>query len=100
MPALAALLVPFLVWLVSGIIGRIIFSLGVGFVEYLGIQYLIDQTNNFISGLVGGLPAPLVEAWTVIGFQVALNMIMTAYAMRITIIGVRKLTFIPATPPV
>lgn len=91
--ALLPILGRVLAYVLGSLVGKIIFGLGVGYVEYKGVELVISQTHSYINSLTSGFPPEILEAWTVFGFPTALNMIFAAYSTRITIMGVRKITF-------
>lgn len=87
MPLFVAALIGGLIQALGTIVGRILISLGVGFVTYQGITATIDYVKSVIVSNLGGLPADVVGIASVCQLDTAVSIIFSAIAVRFVIQG-------------
>lgn len=90
-----AVLVAVLGFVVSSVIVKILFALGVGFFTYTGLTALIDQLLGYVSVTTGGLPASIIQIMNLAGFSQAFSIVSAALVARATIQSMR--VFVGAT---
>lgn len=81
--------------LLGNLITKIIFALGIGFISYKGADVLISHVTSYIASQTGVIPAELSEAWNALGCQIAMNMILSAYTTKLSLVGATKLVMTP-----
>lgn len=90
-----AVLVALLGFVVSSVIVKILFALGVGFFTYTGLTALIDQLLGYVSVTTGGLPASIIQMMNLAGFSQAFGIVSAALVARATIQSMK--VFVGAT---
>lgn len=93
MGALIGLLIPNLAFAMGYLIVRLFLALGIGFVTYLGFDTLMTNVLTFINTQLSGTSASIAEAITTLNVPQAFTIITAAITTRITINGLRKLSF-------
>lgn len=87
MPIFLAALLGGLVTATGSIVGRVLISLGLGFVAYSGISVLLSWIQNEIfSGLLGVDPLILTVA-SLLQVDTAINILFSAVAIRLVLQG-------------
>jgi hypothetical protein len=71
---------------------RVLAGVGVGVVVYQGVNALLDSVVYQVSAGLAGLPASGLAILQLLGFQTALSIILSAVAVRLTLLGVSALT--------
>lgn len=74
------------------LVKKVLVALGIGTVTMIGLTALSTAAKGFITAQVGGMPADVVQLLGVIKFDVAVNIIFSAFTTRATIAGVNKVT--------
>jgi len=72
----------FLSFIAAGVVSRILLSLGIGVVSYVGMSIVTDYAFSQITSAFNDLPALLVHFAAVLKVDVAVNMIMGAVTAR------------------
>lgn len=88
MPALARILWGAFLVLVDSLIGRALLALGIGFVEFLGFQYLMDQAKGYIATAMGNVGGSILVEWA--GFfmlDVHVTIILSAIGIKMVLNG-------------
>lgn len=86
MPFVTALLTG-LATLLGPMLLNFLFSLGVGFITYVGIKALVDAALAQVVALVGGMSAEVVTLLAVMNVDKAITIIFSALAVRLTLMG-------------
>lgn len=84
MPWIISVLLGGLLRLVGSFVGRVLVSLGFGFVEYLGISTLVDSVKTQASGLISSVGGSSLAEWA--GFfriDVHLTIIISAIGVKV-----------------
>lgn len=63
MPWIISVLLGGLIQIVGSLVGRVLLALGFGFVEYTGINLLIDSAKTSALTLLGGVGASSIAEW-------------------------------------
>lgn len=71
---------------------RLLVGLGVGVVVYHGIGTLLDSVELEIAGAYGDLMGDAAAILDMLGFRVALSVILSAFSVRLAIAGVNMVT--------
>lgn len=87
MPLLVAALIGGLIQALGTIVGRVLVSLGVGFVAYQGITATLDYIKDTIETNLSGLPAKLVQIASVTQLDTAVSIVFSAILVRLLIKG-------------
>lgn len=77
--------------LVGPIIWKIVASLGIGLVAYVGLDALISQASAAILNNVGQLTGSLYQMAGLLGMMQAINIILSAMAVRASLAVVNKI---------
>ncbi|HSI23789.1 MAG TPA: DUF2523 domain-containing protein [Methylophilaceae bacterium] len=93
MPLLVSALIGGLIQALGTIVGRLLISLGVGFVAYTGISSGIDYLKGQVVSRLGGLPADIVSILSLGQLDTAISITFSAIAVRLLIQGVSGGTF-------
>lgn len=88
MQALIAALITSLVPLVK----MVLKALGIGLVSYVGINFILGQITDVIINNALSLPVSVQQILGLLKFDVALNIILSAVATRLTLRGIDKAT--------
>ena len=84
MPLILSALLGGLLQIAGSMVGRVLLSLGFGFVEYAGISMLIDSVKQQATGLIGAVGASSLAEWA--GFfriDVHLSIILSAIGVKV-----------------
>ena len=95
MPWIVSVLLAALLQAAASFVGRVLIAMGLGFVEYLGIQALFDQVKN--SALALAAPGPLIEWAGFLRIDQHLSIIISAIGVKLLLRGlsggsIKKLT--------
>jgi len=82
MPVLVAALGRLLLWVGGSLIGKILLGLGIGVVASKGVDVMMSHLQSYVSSLIGGIDPIYSQAFDAFGFNVALNMLTSAYVAR------------------
>lgn len=100
MPKLLSLLLGGLIEIANSILGRVLLGLGLGFVEYMGLQALFDGVKAQAEGLASSFTGAgaLLEWAGFLRIDVHLSIIISAVSMKMLLNGltgdkVRRLRF-------
>ena len=87
MPLLIAALWGALLNIAGSLVGRVLLSLGIGYVAFSGVDTSITLAKNqFLSGL-SGIPADAVGLASTMKIGVCISMLLAALATRLAISG-------------
>lgn len=83
---------PLAAWSIAGIviipfIFRILLSLGIGIAAYKGLDAIKDFAFDEIVAAFSGLPPQLVQVFSTMRVDEAINVIFAAFAIRLTLNG-------------
>lgn len=70
---------------------RVMAAIGIGFVTYSGINWVLDQVTAQVQGAFGGMSQTMVDAVTILQIDQALSVILSAYAIVGFLAGSRVL---------
>ena len=82
--------------LLGSLIPKILFALGIGFISYQGADVLISHVTTYIAAQLSFNGGQFPDLWQMFGCQIMLNMILSAYSTKLTLIGATKLVMKPA----
>lgn len=68
---------------------RVLFSLGVGFVSFKGIDLLVNLLYQHIQGYINGLPGTVLQFFAVMNGDRFLELVFTAYTVRMALRGLQ-----------
>ncbi len=97
MPWIVSVVLGGLLQIVGSLVGRVLLALGLGFVEYTGINMLIESAKSSALSLIGGVGSSVIADWagflmidqhvsiilSAIGAKVALNALGGASVKRL-----------------
>jgi hypothetical protein len=63
MPWIISVLLGGLLQIVGSVVGRVLLALGFGFVEYVGINLLIESAKASATSLLGGVGGSIIGEW-------------------------------------
>jgi hypothetical protein len=90
MPLLVSALIGGLIQALGTIVGRLLISLGIGFVAYQGIDTTLDYVKSVIVSNLQGLPADVVTIASVCQLDTAVSIIFSAIVVRFAIQGLQS----------
>lgn len=82
----------FLSAIVGPLVAKVLTSLGMGAVTYIGITVLLSAVRTYLIGSVTGLPADLLAILGLFKLDVAVNIMLSAVAARAALSGVNRTT--------
>lgn len=80
-----ALLAPLLIWILSSAVAKILFSIGIGFMTYTGIQALVEDFLDASTGFLSQLPSEILSLLHIAGVDQAISIIGGALLTRAAI---------------
>jgi hypothetical protein len=87
MPVFLAALGGVLINVAGSIAGQVLIALGISVITYSGVDLLLDRLKADTLSAFSGLPADLVGLLAYMKVGVAMNIIMSAVAVRMTLSG-------------
>jgi len=98
MPVFIAMIIGGLIQAAGSIVGRVLISLGIGFVAYEGISAGLDSLKAQAMSHLSVLPAALLGVLGVLKVGTAINIVFAAYTARLILAGmmsgtVRRMVF-------
>lgn len=87
MPVFLAALLGGLVSAAGSIVGRVLISLGIGYVTYQGLSTAMDYMKNLVWTNLGSLAADILQLVSVLEVDTAINIMFSAVAARLVIRG-------------
>lgn len=95
MPYLLAFLGTFFAASLRGIVARVLATLGLGLVSYVGVSVAVDNAKALIHSHVGGMPSDMLNLMGLAGLDVFLSLIVSAYfgslVYRVSMMGAKRL---------
>ena len=88
MPLFLAALLGGLISALGSVIGRILISLGIGFVTYQGFNVLLGFIKTRITTEISSLDPLILQIFSTLQIDTAINILFSAYAVRLVIQGV------------
>lgn len=88
MPIFLAALLGGLVSALGSMVGRVILSLGLGFVTYQGFSVLLDFIKDRVFQELLGLDSLIIQVISTLQIDSAINVLFSALAVRLVIQGV------------
>lgn len=87
MPLFIAALIGGLIQAAGTLVGKVLISLGIGYVTYTGLDTSLDWIKSQIALSVGGLPAQTVSVLGAAQVGSALSVVLSAIAARMLLDG-------------
>lgn len=87
MPVFIAALIGGLIQAAGTFVGRVLISLGFGYVVMTGIDTSLDWIQGMIAGSFGGLPARVMSVLSATGVGSAVSIVASAIAARMLLDG-------------
>jgi len=87
MPVFIASLVGALVQAAGTIVGRVLLSLGIGYVSYTGIDTSLVWLRQAIAAQWGGLPAQTLSVMSAVQLGSGVSVLLSAVAARLVLEG-------------
>lgn len=88
MPWIISTLLGGLIQIAGSLLGRVLLGLGLGFVEYQGINLLIDSAKNSALGMFGSVGGSIIGEWA--GFFLLdqhVSIILSAIGVKVVLHG-------------
>lgn len=82
----------FLSTIVGPLVAKVLTSLGIGAVSYVGITVLLSSVKTYLVGQVSGMPGDVISLFGVARVDVAVNIALSAVAARAALSGVNLST--------
>jgi hypothetical protein len=82
----------FLSSIVGPLAAKILTSLGLGAVTYIGITALLTTVRIYLINNVGGVPADIAMLFGLLKVDIAINIMLSAVTARAVIAGMNKTT--------
>lgn len=60
---------------------RVMAAIGIGFVSYTGINWVLDQITAQVQSAFGGMSQTMIDAVTILQIDQALSLVLSAYAV-------------------
>lgn len=90
MPYLVSALLGGLLRLIGYLAFKVLFSLGIGFVVYKGLETTIDFVKDYALSSLGSLPGEIVSLMAYMKVGVCINIIFSAMLVRMLINGLQS----------
>lgn len=74
----------------AGLVTKILSSLGIGTITYIGLSELVATLVANVQGFLGGLPAELAQLVYLSGIGQGIGLILSAIVTRITLVQLKK----------
>lgn len=87
MPIFLAALLGGFVTALGSMVGRVLISLGLGFVTYQGFTVLLDFIKNRVFSELLGVDSMAVQVFSALNIDSAINVLFSAFAVRLVIAG-------------
>lgn len=87
-----AALIPAFANLLATFAGKLLVSLGITAVTYVGLERVVKQFTDKITSNVTGVPHDILQIFYISGGGVALNIILGAFTFYVSVKGVTQLT--------
>lgn len=87
MPLFIAALLGGLVQSAGSIVGRVLLSLGIGYVVFSGVDTSITFARDFLVARIGAMPANAVAAASLMKVGVCISILTSALAARLVLEG-------------
>lgn len=78
----------FLMIVIVPLIWMALKAIGIGFVTYTGMNFLMDNAINMFYQRIGEMPQAMVQIFGILDIDVAFNIIVSAFAIRAAMNGV------------
>lgn len=82
----------FLSSIVGPLAAKILTSLGIGAITYVGITALLASVKTYLLGSVTGMPADVLALFGLIKLDIAVNIMLSAVAARAALSGMNAST--------
>lgn len=82
----------FLSAIVGPLAAKILTSLGIGAVTYIGITALLAAVRTYLLGNVTGMPADVLALFGLIKLDIAINIMLSAVTARAVLSGMNRST--------
>lgn len=87
----------FLAAAIGGIVARVLFSIGLGVVSYVGVTSLMDRLVSMVHSELGGITSDVLHLVGMAGFDVFLSLALSAHIGTVTFLmastGFKRLQF-------
>lgn len=90
MPAIIAVLWGAFYSMIGTLVGRVLFSLGMGYVTYSGFDYMLNSIKNQVVGYFSGAGQDILGVLYHAQFDKCISIIFSAILIRLTLAGVNK----------
>jgi cell division protein FtsX len=81
--------------LLMGIAGsvakRVLLSLGIGFITFVGLSAAMDSMKSQVLAAWGAMPASVIQYLSLAGVGIALGIVLGALATRVSMVSLSKL---------
>ena len=84
-----------LIWLVTNIGGRVLISLGMGFISYASVTIAFELVVSNFSTIWSGVPSAILAILSIAGFPTAMGWVIGALLARLSITTLSKIGRIP-----
>lgn len=75
----------------SNFVARILLSLGVSFITFRGFDVILSLATNSIHSMLSGLPSDIAMFLGLADVDLAINLILSAYAARVAMIALTQM---------
>lgn len=93
MPVFLLSLLGGLVTVAGSIVGRVLLSLGIGYVSYKGISVLLTSLKSQAISSLTSIPPEMLQIVGLAKLDICLNILFSALAARLVIMGLTSDTF-------
>lgn len=87
MPALVAVLWGAFYAMIGSLVGRVLASLGMGFVSYTGINFMLNQIKQLVISQFAGAGSVILGVLYTAKLDVCISIIFSAVLIRFTLAG-------------
>lgn len=78
--------------LVAGhVVARILLALGISFVTFQGLDYILSQVVMLVHDMFTGLPGDVAALLGLADVDLAINLVVSGYTARITMMSLRQM---------
>lgn len=87
MPAFLLMFFGGLATVTASLVGRVLVALSIGYVTYTGLSLIFAGVESQIAGMYSGVPATIVAILGLLQLDVCVNIMLSAYAARMLLMG-------------
>lgn len=74
--------------IIGSMVGKVLIALGVGYVQYKGVEFLFNKLVDIINAQVINIPPQVLQVMSMLGLGVAFNLLLACITIKAALGGV------------